>query len=544
MGQKQAQSTSRARLAPRGHLVLALVGLLGWVQLGCASGERPPGTVVFASGADLESANPLVTIHPLSRQVQRHVLFVSLARYDSVLQPSPYLARSWEFSEDRRSLRFNLHTVVRWHDGRPTTAEDVRFTIESARNPRSGYPRAADLSAVESVAAIDDSTVSLTFKAPQTFFPLVLCELPVLPAHILSEVPLESMRGAPFSYNPVGNGPFRFVSRAAQRRWVFERNADFPMELGGPPTIERLVIAVVDEATTKFAGLVSGELDVAGISPTMAGLTEKDHRLRVLSYPLMLSNAMIFNVHRPPFDDARVRRAVSLSIDRERLVLIALAGFGVPSMSPVVHDNPFSDRAAPARGAATADSLLDAAGWLRGADGTRRKDGKPLSFELLTVVTANNELEQLIQADLNERGVRMQIRGIEFASFLARAREKPKNFDAIVTGIPGDVSLAYLVAMFDSRHAGGALDYADYHTPVLDAHFDAARGARSQEELTRAWLSVQDELQKEQPAAWLYHSRGVQGLSRRLTGVTMDLRGELVSIAQWRTGGMGAARSQ
>jgi peptide/nickel transport system substrate-binding protein len=251
----------------------------------------------------------------------------------------------------------------------------------------------------------------------------------------------------------------------------------------------------------------------------------------------MLTNALVFNVHRAPFDDVRVRRAVSLSVDRARLVQVALAGYGVPSASAVVHDNPLSLVTAGDKDAALADSLLTAAGWPLSSDGLRRKGGKVLEFELLTVVTANNELEQLIQADLRERGVTMQIRGLEFASFLARAREKTKNFDAIITGVPGDISLAYLFAMFHSSMQGGALDYAGYHTARLDSLFLQVRSARGDEELRRGWHAVQSELQREMPVAWLYHSRGVQGLSARLTGVTMDLRGELVSILRWRTDG-------
>jgi peptide/nickel transport system substrate-binding protein len=386
------------------------------------------------------------------------------------------------------------------------------------------------------VEAPDDSTLTLNFSAPQSLFPLVLCVLPVLPRHILEGVPIDSMRAAPFSFNPVGNGPFRFVSRNAGRRWVFEHNDDFPIELGGPPHIRRLIIAVVDEATTKFAGLVSGELDVAGISPTMAALASQDPRLRVLSYPLMLANGLVFNVHRAPFDDVRVRRAISLSIDRARLVDVALAGYGLPGTTAVVPDNPLSLAGVALRDTALADSLLDSAGWKRDrVDGLRRRDGRELEFELMTVVTANNEMEQLIQSDLAARGIRMRIRGIEFASFLATARERPKRFDALVTGVPGDLSLAYLASMFDSRLAGGALDYADFHSARLDSLFVATRRADDPARLRDAWVAVQQELQRELPVAWLYHSRGVQGLSARLEGVTMDLRGELVTIVDWKT---------
>src|SRR3954447_15990932 len=136
-----------------------------------SSAARRGATVLFASGADLQSINPLLTLHPLARQVQRYVLLTTLARYDSALTPRPYLARSWDWSPDRRRLTFHLETGVRWHDGRPTTAGDVVWTLEAARDPATGYPRANDLAQLMSVRAVDDSTVVLTFRSLQPDFP-------------------------------------------------------------------------------------------------------------------------------------------------------------------------------------------------------------------------------------------------------------------------------------------------------------------------------------------------------------------------------------
>ena len=524
------------RLASTARALAACAMLVGGA--GCAAAEaRPAGTVVYASGADLESANPLVTIHPLALQIQRYALYVTLARYGDSLDPVPYYARSWRWSNDSTRLTFTLASTLRWHDGVPTTARDVAFTLDAARDPATGYPRYADLAGIESVTAADDSTVVIRFSRPATHFPLVLCELPIAPEHLLRDVPRERMREAPFNMNPVGNGPFRFVERRPSQRWVFERNENFPRELGGPPTLQRIVVAVVDEAATKFAGLVSGELDVAGISPTMAQLVARDASLRVLDYPTLSSSAIIFNTARPPFDDVRVRRAIGVAIDRGRLIEAALAGYATPAAGPLPAGHPYAAPERPVLDTALADSLLDAAGWRRGASGLRERGGRQLRFDLLTVGSAGNAVEQLIQADLAAIGIRMEIRQREMASFLAEARSQPKRFDAIFTGIVGDVSLAYISAMYDSRLAGGALDYGGYHTPRLDSLLERARVAPDGAAAGDAWLAVQRELASQVPAVWVYHSRGVQGLSRRLQGVRMDLRGELVTLHDWSAEG-------
>ncbi len=526
MARASVRSTPASALAP-------IVALL--IAASCAAPPPRVGTVVYASGTDLESANPLVTIHPLSRQVQRYMLFVTLARYGTALEPEPYFARTWRWSTDRRTLTMSLASGLRWSDDVPTSARDAAFTIDAARDPATGYPRYSDLADVTTVLAPDDTTLAINFARAQPRFPLVLCELPIVPRHALESVPRGRMREASFSTSPIGNGPFRFVERRASQRWVFARNPAFPLSLGGPPLPERVVVAVVDEASTKFAGLVSGDLDVAGIAPGMTSLVARDRSLRLLDYPVLFAVGLVFNSHRAPFNDARVRRAISLGIDRTRIVRAALAGYGTPASGPVSPSHPFADSAGAARDSAAADALLASAGWVRGADGGRAKDGQPFVFELLTVGSGDNAIEQLLQADLGALGVRMEIRQRELGAFLAEARAPEKRFDALITGIPGDVSLSYLSSMFDSRAAGGALDYAAFHSPHLDSLLASARLAPSDSAARSAWIGVQRELGRELPVAWLYHARGIQGLSRRLAGVTMDLRGEMVSITRWST---------
>ncbi|MDP1857218.1 MAG: peptide ABC transporter substrate-binding protein [Gemmatimonadaceae bacterium] len=496
--------------------------------------------VVIASGADLESGNPLVTVHPLARQVQRFALFVTLVRYDSALRAMPYFARAWSWSADRRSVTLALEPSLVWHDGTPTTARDVAFTLDAARDPATGSPRAADLAWLQSTVVHNDTSITLLSHRPLAELPSILCELPIVPAERLSAVPRADFRRDAFATHPLGNGPFRFVERRAGQRWVFARVASFPASMGGSPPIRRLVIAVVDEPTTKFAGLVSGDLDLAGISPVMAPLVQRDPTLEVISYPVSFISALVFNASRPPFDDVRVRRAVSAAIDRARIVKVALAGYATPATGAVSPDHPHADTAVahpldPA-------SLLDSAGWLAAADGRRARNGRALHFTLLTVGSGDNALEQLLQADMRRVGVSMDIRQMEFGAFLVQARATPKTFDALVTGIPGDLSLSHLAGMFDSQQRGGALDYAGFHEPTLDTLFRAAREAVTPNEQRTAWIGVQQRLAERAPVAWLYHARGVQGVSRRLSGVRMDLRGELATLAEWRVAPPGGSR--
>ena len=457
---------------------LGFVAALG----ACAPAPDRGATVLYASGADLQSINPLLAVHPLARQVQRYVLLTTLARYDSALVPRPYLAREWSWSADRKTLRFRLVPGVRWHDGAPTTARDVRWTLDAARDPVIGYPRLTDLADLYSVSAPDDSTVVLGFSTPQARFPDVLTDLAILPAHLLDSVPRQALRRAEWNQRPVGNGPFRFVRHEPNRRWVFAANPDFPAALGGPPFLARLVLAVVDEPVTKLAALVDGELDFAGIQPAHAAYVRRDPRLQVLDYPLLFTYGLVFNTRRAPFDRVEVRRTISDALDRRELVEGYVYGYGTPATGPVPPDvaaRPAGFRAAP-----------------RG------------DFELLTVGSGEGALEQMVQAQLARAGFRLAIRQLELSAFLDRLYGPAHDFDAAILGIPGDLGLGYLGPL--AALAG------------MTAPRDPAAAERM--------------FADSMPVAFLYHARGLQGMNRRVHGVRMDVRGELVTVHDWRVG--------
>jgi peptide/nickel transport system substrate-binding protein len=519
----------------RSTVAARLLGL-GCVLAGACASPRPVDTLVLASGSDLESANPVVTVHPMSRQVQRHVLYVPLVQLDSTLALVPALARRWQWSDDGRTLTFTLRTDVRWHDSVPTTARDAKFTFDAVRAPETGSPRAGDLREVTALEAPDDTTLIVRFAAAPADVPLIFAELPPVPAHRLQRVPYAEWRAADFSTNPVGNGPFRFASRTPGVRWRFVRNTEHPAALGGPPWARELIVTVVDEASTKLAGLVSGDLDVAGVSPTTASIVERDPLLALESPPVLFTSLLVFNTTRAPFDDPRVRQAFALAIDRERLVAAAVAGYGVPSRR-IVPPGVFSDLTA-AQERATPDTaaaarLLDAAGWARVGDGPRQRAGQPLRVELLTAGSGELAAEQLLQADLRAIGVSVDLRPLELATFLTTLRADAKTYDLAFTGVPGDLGLGHLRALLHSTQRGGALAYTGYASPTLDAALDRAAGARDVATRRAAWDDVSAQVASEAPVTVLYHARGVQGRARALRGVRMDLRGELVTVARW-----------
>lgn len=456
--------------------------------IGCAGTATNHGnTVIYASGADLQSADPLITTHPLARQVQRYVLLTTLVQYDSLLHIRPYLARRWEWSVDSTALTMHLATDLRWDDGALTTARDAAWTLTAAHDPATGYPRMNDLRDMTSAVAVDDSTLLIHFAGRESRVPDVLTDLAIAPAHLLDTVPRTRLRQSAWEQHPVGNGPFVFVSHTANRRWVFAARHDFPADMGGPPRLDRLVIAVVDEPTTKLAALTSGELDFAGIQPADARFVQADPRLIVLRYPLLFTYVIAFNTRRAPFNDVAVRLAVSLALDRRRIVAGYLFGFGEPAVMPVpLSDETLQLTPRPDR----ARELLH---------------GRTASFELLTVGSGDAAMEQLIQAQLADAGIETRIRQLELTTFLARVDGAEHDFEAAVMGVSGDVDLGQLAPLLDVT--GIAHDTS--RTVMLRLYRDSM------------------------PVAVLYRADGLQGMNRRVRGVRMDVRGELATVRHW-----------
>ncbi|MGH7592822.1 MAG: ABC transporter substrate-binding protein, partial [Gemmatimonadales bacterium] len=336
--------------------------------------------------------------------------------------------------------------------------------------------------------AVDDSTVSVRFATPQHGVPDVLTDLAILPAHLLAGTPHDQLRLARWNQAPVGNGPFRFVSHTPNRRWVFSANRDFPASLGGPPRFERLVIAVVDEPTTKLSALTAGELDFAGIQPAHASFVRQNPHLAVVDYPLMFTYALVFNTRRPSFNDVRIRRAISLAIDRPAIVNGYLFGFGTAATSPDPSEP--ADRSAAGPDAGAARRLLG---------------GRTLRFEMLTVGSGEAALEQMLQSQLATVGVQATIRQLELTTFLDRVQGPGHDYDAAVMGISGDLGLGQLAPLLATAGVAHTID----RTAMLHLVADSV------------------------PAAFLYHARGLQGMNRRVHGVHMDVRGEFATLHDW-----------
>ena len=223
-----------------------------------------------------------------------------------------------------------------------------------------------------------------------------------------------------------------------------------------------------------------------------------------------------------------------MAIDRNLIIDAYLYGYGTHADGPVPPEHPWYvdvpdvefDRQASAL-------LLDDIGWSIGEDGIRRDGSGRLTVDLLTVGSGDAPLEQMIQAQLREVGVEVLIHQHEMTSFLAYAQAQNRDYDALVIGIPGDLSLSYVAAMFGSENPG-PLAYPGYRNHRFDELIDAASRASTEEALRESWQAALRILGEDMPTTWLYHARGLQGANRRILNAEVDFRGELAAISSWR----------
>lgn len=526
-----------ARAACRFTILCALVlGACG--DGGGAAGGG--GTVVVGMRSDFGGFNPITSSGQYDMEVMNYALFTPLVQYGENLEVEPYLAESWEMQGDT-GVVFTLRDDVLWHDGQPVTAHDVEFTFNLAKNEETAsLLGSAFLADVASAQVIDDRTIAFRFDRPHAQA-LEDFWWPPLPRHLLEDVPAAELRNAPFNRNPVGSGPFRFGEWRANERLVLVRNPDFPDALGGPAEAERLVFRIIPEASTLLTELLTGSIHVdIPLLPDQVRQVRENGDTDLHSFPGRTVYYLGWNNARPPFDDARVRRALTHAINRQEIVEALLYGEGevatstIPPWHPLYPGNVEPLAHDPARAA----QLLEEAGWtLRGnSDVRQNRAGEKLEFTLLTSDDAlRRSVVEVLQNQLRRVGADAEVRVMEFQTMLQNHRER--SFDAVFTNwVLDNFQVASApMSLFHTREAERELsaNRSSVRLPQLDAAIERGASATDEDAQRRAWADFTQVLQREQPVTFMFWLNELAASTGSVSGVDMDPRGELRSIAEW-----------
>ena len=382
--------------------VLSLCSVLGIA--GC-SGKPDPNTVTMLIESSPTSLDPRIGTDGQAEHIDS-LLFDALVRRDEHFGLQPFLATSWD-TPDPLTWVFHLRTGVRFHDGRPLTSRDVKWTIDSILNGTVISVKAGSFTTLDHIDAPDPATVVFHLKTPDPALPFNLCD------GAMGIVPYGS--GRDFGRHPIGSGPFQFVSQQLDRDVVIARA---PSYWGAMPNIPRVRFAVVPDATTRALELEKGSADVESnaLPADEVYALRRDPHLIIEHGPGTVLNYIVFNVRDPVLRDARVRTAIALAINRPLLIQALYRGEAriAESLLPPHHWAWTDVTAQHNYDPAAANALLDETGYRRGPKGVRFHIGMKTSNDETVRVMSVAIQEQLAQV-----GIALDLRSYEPATFYA-----------------------------------------------------------------------------------------------------------------------------
>jgi len=491
----------------------------------------PGGTITVRTNGEPPSLDYLIDSDFWGHRLTMHNVNEALVRPDPRDHPNyriePELAASWEVSPDRLTYTFHLRRGVQWHDGRPFSAKDVLFTYERLLDPavrsmhlRQGF---ADL---ESVTAPDDFTVVLKYRQPYVWALERIADVPIVPAHAFAGHEGAKFNAAPFHRAPIGTGPFRFVSWKEHEAITLERWDGY---WGRKAYVDRVVYRPIPEPNVAQQLLLRGEIDVdinlsseqyvkLSQEPKVVGAY---HRIKYFES----SFAWIgWNTQRPLFRDARVRRALGMLFDREKVRTALYMGLPQSANCVFYHLGPLCDPATKVADfdPAAAEALLAEAGWRdTDRDGVLDKDGMPFRF-VITIPSGNPVNEAMVllfKQALYRAGIEMELQKIEWSVYAARMREH--EFDACMLQWSGDVEDDPYQIWHSSQVDGGS-NYIAYQNPAVDRLIEQIRGTFDAEERHALFRRLNQTIVDEAPLLPVFHMPRRTMIHRRLRGVYLS----------------------
>ena len=504
-----------------------------------SGGAQRGGTVVVGMRSDFGPLNPILSTDQYTEEINKYALYTPLVTYDKDLNVQPHLAESWELQGDTAVL-FRLRRDVKWHDGQPVTAEDVKFTFDMAKDPAAAsLIGSAYIAEVRAAEVVDPYTIRFIFARPHAQALEDFWWAPA-PKHLLQNVGAAEMRNSEFNRQPVGSGPFKFGEWRAGERLVLVRNDQFPASLGGPPNVDRVVFRVIPEPPTMMTELLTGGVDVdVPVVPDQVAELRKNNDVKLFAFPGRTVYYIGWNTQRAPFTDAAVRRAMTLAINRQQIIDAILQGQATPATSPIPPWSPLHPGSVQPLpyDAGQAQQLLEQAGWRdANGDGTREKGGTPLRFTLITSDNpVNRAVAEVVQADLKRVGVDAQVRILEFQTLLAQ--HKGRDFDAVFTSWVMDnfQVAAAPTALLHSKFATvpQSTNRSGYRNPRADAIMDRAYTATDPAAAKAAWGEFTELMKEEQPFTFMFWLNELAAAGPRVQNVEMDVRSEIGNIREW-----------
>ncbi|MCZ7574177.1 MAG: ABC transporter substrate-binding protein [Ardenticatenaceae bacterium] len=486
-----------------------------------AGGVRQGGTLVVPFTADV-NFNAILASGPNDSYIQA-TLFNGLVRYDKeTWEPSPDLAESWEVSDDDLTWTFHLRKDVKWHDGQPFTAEDVKFTYDKGvfdkdvnSRIRSPYP---DL---KEVRVVDDNTVQFILKQPFASFITQLGSYQfIVPKHILEGKDMNTYDEFN-KRNPIGTGPYKIKEVVPGDHYTVVANDDYVL---GRPNIDTIVFKIVPDPNVRVAQLRTGEVDLNIVVPPNLPALANDPNLRFDYLDKLQFYAIYLNNANSPFDDKNVRLAMNYGIDREAINQAISGGTWVVATGPIHPGIAWaynSDLSPFPYDPDKAKALLEESGWKdTNGDGILDKDGKPLTFSILADNDpVRNQIATIAQQYYKQLGMDAKLEVMEWGT-LVREHYFTNDYQAmsIYQVYPPDPDQS---AMFLSTSSGNRWNYKDAE---VDQLLTEGRQTSNREKRQELYKRFQEIVGFDDPAMVLiFYPKEIRAYNQALKGMPLQL---------------------
>lgn len=466
-----------------------------------------PNTLVMIIESSPTNLDPRVGTDAQSERIAG-LMFDSLVRKDEHFALHPWVAEKWD-TPDPRTYVFHLHQGIHFHDGRPLTARDVKWTLDSLLNKTVVSLRAAAYRHVASVDAPDDATIVVHLTEPDATILWNLSD------GAFGIVPYGS--GKELAAHPIGSGPFRFVRNDPDSQVVLERNDSY---WTSSAKVARIRFAVVPDTTTRALELRKGSADLTppnSLTADLVNTLRRERNLEVVREPGTGLVYLAFNLRDPILKDVRVRQALAYTIDREIMLKSLFGGFGqlADSVLPPQHWAYTNDVAHYEHSPEKANALLDAAGFARGPDGIRFHLNMKTSMEETTRLLA-----AVLQQQLREVGIALDIRSFEFGTFYADIVKGSFQIYSLrwVAGSNQDPDIFEYVfhsASFPPKRANRSY----YSNPEVDRLIDSGRRTVDQAQRKPIYAQVQQIIARDLPYIDFWYMDNVMVHSTRIRNV-------------------------
>ena len=485
--------------------------------------ELLASTLHLATSTNPSRLNPILATDSSSSEIAGFI-FNGLVKYDKDYSTIIGDLAEKFYYENNTTLIFKLKKNVTWHDGHKFSAEDVVFTYKTLTSPTVVSPYSANFRFVKSVEAIDELTLKVIYK--QAYFKaLETWMMGILPFHLLKDE--KNLMSAAFNTKPVGTGPYKLYQLEHSKNIILTANDDY---FEGRPKIERISFHVIADPLTRFLMLKSTGLDLGSIEPMQyeRQLNEKFFKDFNIHEEISHSYTYLgFNLRREKFKNPKVRKALSLAIDREEIVDILFFKHAKVCTGPFLpRTKAFNkDVKAPLQNITESKRLLKEAGY---------DEKNPFTFE---IVTSNSSAirpyaAQIMQHQLKQAGVIVTLRVMEWQAFLNMV-VFPNEFDSVLLGWGlSSTPDPYLFWHTDNDKKGG-FNLVGYNNPKIDRMIEKSQTVIDREKLSLMWKKMFKIIVDDNPYLFLYIPNSITVVNKDIKNIEPSLSGIWHNYIKW-----------